>query len=267
VAALITVADMTTGNLQGKTALVTGGSHGIGRAIAERLGRDGAFVALTYNSDQDSAAEAVRSIEDAGGGAVALQASLQKQRAYAELFERLDAELENRFGDTALDIVVNNAGGAAFATFEDATPDTFDNVFAIYARTPFFIIQSAVKRLRHGGRVINISTGLSQRPSPQAPQPVYTMAKAGINALSHALASDLGARGVTINAVAPGWTETKSNVPVLDNPELVETIEADTALGRIGKPSDIASVVAFLAGPDGGWVTGQYIEASGGYRL
>jgi 3-oxoacyl-[acyl-carrier protein] reductase len=258
---------MTTDTLHGKVALVTGGSNGIGRAIAERLGHDGAFVALTYNSDEDAAAEAVRAIEASGGRAICLQSSLEERYAYAQLFERLDAELGRRLGDTGLDIVVNNAGGAAFATFEEATPETFDKVFAIYARTPFFIIQAAAERLRDGGRVINISTGLSQRPSPQAPQPVYTMAKAGLNALSHALAAKLGARGITINAVAPGWTETKTNAPVREDRELVETIEADTALGRFGRPSDIASVVAFLAGPDGGWVTGQYIEASGGYRL
>jgi 3-oxoacyl-[acyl-carrier protein] reductase len=258
---------MTTENLRGKTALVTGGSHGIGRAIAERLGRDGAFVAITYHSDPDAAAQVVDGVEDSGGRAVSLQASLEERYAYADLFERLDTEFENRLGETGLDIVVNNAGGAAFATFEEATPETFDNVFAIYARTPFFIIQSAAKRMRRGGRVINISTGLSKRPSPQAPLPVYTMAKAGLDALSHALAGSLGARGITINAVAPGWTETKANAPVLENRKVVETIEADTALGRFGTPSDIASVVAFLAGPDGGWVTGQYIEASGGYRL
>jgi NAD(P)-dependent dehydrogenase (short-subunit alcohol dehydrogenase family) len=258
---------MATESLSGKTALVTGGSHGIGRAIAERLGHDGAFVALTYNSDRAAAADVVRSIEASGGRALALQASLEERLAYVELFKRLDAEFTSRFGNTGLDIVVNNAGGAAFAGFQDATPETFDLVFAIYARTPFFIIQAAAERLRDGGRVINISTGLSQRPSPQAPQPVYTMAKAGLNALSHALAAKLGARGITINAVAPGWTDTKSNAPVLENRELVETIEADTALGRFGRPTDIASVVAFLAGPDGAWVTGQYIEASGGYRL
>jgi NAD(P)-dependent dehydrogenase (short-subunit alcohol dehydrogenase family) len=258
---------MTTESLRGKTALVTGGSHGIGEAIAERLAQDGAFVALTYNSDEDAAAETVRRIEASGGRAVSLQASLEERYAYVELFERLDAESRSRFGDASLDIVVNNAGGAAFATFEEATPETFDVVFAIYARTPFFIVQAAAERLRDGGRVINISTGLSQRPSPQAPQPVYSMAKAGLNALSHALAAKLGARGITINAVAPGWTDTKTNAPVLENHELVEAIEADTALGRFGQPADIASVVAFLAGPDGGWVTGQYIEASGGYRL
>ncbi|VVE52508.1 short-chain dehydrogenase [Pandoraea horticolens] len=240
-------------SLKGKTALVTGASRGIGRAIAERLASDGATVALTYNASKSGAEETVAAIEKAGGTAFALHADLVDQAAVPVLFEQLDDEFTQRNGSTALDILVNNAGNSGWVGFKDATPDSWDTLMAVYARAPFFIVQAALDRLADGGRIINISSAAATKPVTAAP--VYSMAKAAINNLTHTLAIELGPRGITANATFQ------------ENPELVKAVEADIALGRFGEPSEIAAVVAFLASDDGHWVTGQTIEASGGYKL
>ncbi|WP_372348583.1 SDR family NAD(P)-dependent oxidoreductase [Streptomyces sp. KL116D] len=252
-------------SLAGKTALVTGGSRGIGRAIAERLAEEGALVALTYNASKDGAEETVATIEKAGGNAFALHADLVDAESIPHLFTRLDDELMRRNGAGYLDLLINNAGSSGWGGLADVTPDSWDTMFAVHARAPFFIVQSALSRLADGGRIINVSSGAGSRPMQAVP--VYSMAKASINNFTHALAMELGPRGITVNAVAPGWVRTDMNAAVRENADLAAAIEADTALGRFGEVSDIASVVAFLASDAGRWVTAQVIEASGGYKL
>ncbi len=251
--------------LANKTALVTGGSRGIGREIAERLARDGATVAIAYNGNRQGAEDAISSIEQLGGSAFSLQADLSDAHAIPALFEQLDRELSGRRGSTTLDILVNNAGNSGWGGLADATPESWDAMFAVHARAPFFLIQSALGRLADNGRVINTSSALGTRPQPMVP--IYSMAKAAINILTHALAMELGPRRITVNAVAPGWVRTDMNAAVRENADIVKAIEDDTALGRFGEPADIAAIVAFLASDEGRWITGEVIEASGGYRL
>jgi 3-oxoacyl-[acyl-carrier protein] reductase len=252
-------------SLKGKVAVVTGASRGIGRAIAARLARDGALVCVNYRGNTEAANAAVQEIEAAGGEAFALQADVGSVGQLGRFFEALDAELTRRRGDNRFDILVNNAGVADRGSVATATEEGFDRVFATNVKGPFFVAQHALPRLRDGGRIINVSSNLSRHPMPQAL--AYCMTKAAINNFTEGLAAELGKRGITVNTLSPGLTATDMNAAIRENPQFTQAIASITALGRIGTVEDIASAAAFLASPDSGWVTGQYLEASGGLGL
>ncbi|MFI0452040.1 SDR family oxidoreductase [Actinomadura sp. 6N118] len=249
------------GDLTGKTALVTGSSRGIGRATAERLARDGALVAVHYGSDAVAAEDVVTCIEGAGGRAFSVGATLGVPGDVDVLFAGVEAGLDKYgAGEVSLDILVNNAGVMGGVPPEETTPELFDELFAVNAKAPFFIIQRALRIMPDGGRVINISSGLTRFANPQ--EIAYAMTKGAIEMLALHYAKYLGPRGITVNTVAPGIT--RNGHPVFDIPEAVAQMAALSAFNRVGEPGDVADVVAFLASDEARWVTGAFLDATGG---
>ncbi len=239
-----------------RTALVTGGSRGIGRAIALRLGRDGVRVGVHYGSDDAAASRTVQEIEAAGGQAFALK---------ADLGEPLDG-LWAAFDEAAdgLDILVNNAGIGRHQPIAEVTAEWFDRLFAVNAKAPFFLVQQAIPRLRDGGRIINIGSGVTRIAFPQ--DTAYSMTKGALNTLTLAMAKELGPRGITVNTVAPGIIETEMNGWLAD-PEAARAAAAYSVFDAVGQPAEVADVVAFVASGDARWVTGQTLDATGGSQL
>lgn len=249
---------MTT--LAGKTALVTGGSRGIGRAIAQRLARDGARVAVHYGSNEAAAKETASAIEAAGGKAFTVHAQLGVPADAETLWATFDAQADG------LDILVSNAGILGEqAEIQDVSGSDYDQVFAVNARAPFFITQHGLRRLRDGGRIINISTMLT-RGSAMPRSITYAMSKGALDVLTAMLAKQLGPRGITVNTVAPGVIDTDMHQGRLVGDALA-WLSSLSPMGRIGTPEDVADTVAFLASDDSRWVTGQWIDASGGTLL
>jgi NAD(P)-dependent dehydrogenase (short-subunit alcohol dehydrogenase family) len=256
--------------LTGHVALVTGASRGIGRTIAERLAGDGAMVAVHYGSNPAAAAETVQSITNAGGQAFAVHARLDSPGSEIgheidRMFAALDEYLTEHTGDARFDILVNNAGVDRFGSIEQITPEIFDQVFYTNVRGPFFLTQRALTRIRDNGRIIYLSSGLARVAVSR--HTVYSMTKCAIDKLMAILAQQLGPRGITVNSVAPGAVDTDMTASWLrGNETSAKEVSEMTALGRVGTTRDIADVVAFLASDDGRWVTGNWIDATGGQR-
>lgn len=252
--------------LTGKTALVTGASRGIGRAIAQRLAADGALVAVHYGSNESAALECVAEIEEAGGRAFAIGAELGVDGDVDTLFAGLEANLGERAGQVRLDILVNNAAiGGQHGAIDTTTRAEFDRVFAVNVRAPFFLIQKVLPVMGEGGRIVNISSGDTR--IALAGELAYSMTKGAINILGRTLANAVGVRGITVNTVAPGITDTGKIGWLLDDPQMLAATKAAAALDRVGQPSDIADAVAFLVSDDARWVTGHLLDATGGMFL
>ena len=248
-------------SLQGKTALVTGASRGIGRAIALRLALDGAMIAIHYGGNDAAANETLKAIEQTGGQAFLVKAELGVDGDIETLFSKLEKGLTGR----QLDILVNNAAVAPQIALDQTTPEEFDRIFAINVRAPFFITQRAIPLMTDGGRIINISSGVTWFATPAT---VYSMTKGALNVLSRSLANSLGSCNITVNTISPGITDTDMNPSIRDKDvKAVERVTRMTALGRPGRPTDIADAVAFLASDDGRWITGQTLEVNGGLFL
>ncbi|GAA2795557.1 SDR family oxidoreductase [Kitasatospora sp. CM 4170] len=252
------------GELTGKAALVTGGSRGIGRAVALRLAAAGALVVVHYGGNEAAAKETVARIEAAGGRAFAVEARFGEAGAVDRLFAGLTAGLAAH-GASGLDILVNNAGIISGNPIAAVTPEEFDRVWTINVSTPFFVVQRALALLNDGGRIINMGSTASR--FAVSTQIAYTVSKAALESMAPSLANELGRRGITVNTVAPGAVRTDMTAGHTAIPEVVAGLESITALGRLGEPEDVADVVGFLAGPQGRWITGQTVDVSGGTFL
>ena len=253
---------LTTRPLEGQTALVTGASRGIGRAIARRLAADGAHVIVHYNSSSNTAETLVGEIEGDGGSAETVGANLEDVDAVATLI----ADVKQRLGDRKLDILVNNAAIAELVAFTDTDARTLDRHLAINVRAPFQLTAGLADQLSDCGRVLFTSSVVADNFFAGS-SPAYSITKGAINTLTLQLAGEFGPRGIRVNAVAPGLIQTDMSEPWLSDENIRTQITGMQALNRIGQPDDIAGVAAFLVGPDSKWVTGQIINTSGGTKL
>jgi 3-oxoacyl-[acyl-carrier protein] reductase len=238
-----------------RVALVTGASRGIGAAIARRLAADGFAVVVNYAGSPDAAAEVVREIEQGGGAAVAQQADVSDPQAVAALFEAA----ERAYG--GLDVLVNNAGVMSLAPLGEAGDAAFDRMMDINVRGTFNTLREAARRLRDGGRVINLSTTVLAMKLPT--YGVYAATKGAVEAITPIFAKEMRGRQITANVVAPGPTATSLFFDGKTEAQ-VEQLAGMAPLERLGTPEDIAAAVAFLAGPDGAWINGQVLRANGG---
>src|SRR5271170_2937364 len=243
-----------TKKLDGKIALVTGGSRGIGAAIAKRLAADGANVAITYTKGADAAASVVKEIEHAGGKAIAIQADAADANAVKAAVEKTFAT----FG--RLDVLVNNAGTAIPKPFEEATLEEMDRVLDINVRGVFVATQAALKHMKSGGRVIMIGSAVGERVAAPGLVP-YAGTKGAVKMFSQALAREIGSRGITVNNVQPGPIDTELNPAAGD---WAVPQKAATALNRYGHVEEIAAMVAFVAGAESSYITGANLTVDGG---
>ncbi|MEU9233600.1 SDR family oxidoreductase [Streptomyces subrutilus] len=251
--------------MAGRTALVTGASRGIGRSIAERLAADGALVAVHYGQNSAAAHEVVTRIRAAGGQAFALQTHLGVTGDAQALYTALDSELARRDCQPGVDILVNNAGVSGSARIHEVTPELMDKIFSVNVKALLFIVQEGLTRMRDGGRIINISSVATRIAYPKSV--VYSMSKGAVDTLTLVLAKELGSRDITVNTVSPGYVATDMNAKLRTTPEDAAHLARMSVFERIGEPSDVAGIVAFLASPDARWITGQRIDASGGSQL
>ncbi|TDT38828.1 3-oxoacyl-[acyl-carrier protein] reductase [Streptomyces sp. BK208] len=242
--------------LDDRTAVVTGGSRGIGRAIVERLCRDGADVVFNYSTADEAAADVVRTVRANGGKVRAMRLDLREPDAAERLMESAEAHLGS------VDVLVNNAATSfAPAPLAETEAEVFDGVMAANTRSVFLTMRYAARRMRDGGRIVNISTMNTVRPVPGIGP--YAASKGAIEQLTAVAARELGPRGITVNTVSPGATDTDL-LRGTNPPEALLAVVGRTPLGRLGQPSDVADVVAFLVGPGGAWITGQNLRATGG---
>ena len=247
---------ITMSRLQGKTALITGGSRGIGAAIAERLASDGANIAITYVSSIEAADKVIATCRTQGVEAEAIKADA----AIASDMVSLVDKVIQGFG--RLDILVNNAGIFLMGSLEDTKDEDFDQTVNINIRAVFQVSRAAAKVMPSGSRIINIGSIYGEKiPLPNIS--LYTMSKFAVAGLTHAWARDLGTKGITVNCVQPGPINTDMNPA---DSEFANTLKSYTALGRYGKPQEIAEVVAFLAGTESAYLTGACINVDGGWN-
>jgi len=251
---------MSTKRLAGKVAVVTGASKGIGAAIAKHLAAEGAAVVVNYSASKDGAERVVSDITGSGGTAIAVKANLARKADIDQLF----AETKKAFGQ--IDILVNNAGIYEFSPVQDITEEHFRKQFDLNVLGLTLATQAALKQFNPaGGSIINISSVVSTLGIPAAA--VYSGTKGAVDAITRSLAKELGPRGIRVNAINPGMVETEGvRAAGIAESDMRKQVEAQTPLGRIGQPQDIATAAVFFASPDSAWITGETLTVAGGYR-
>lgn len=251
--------------LSGKTALITGASRGLGRAVAEEYAALGALVAINYASNDEAAHDTLEAIESKGGQAFLIKSAQGTYEAAEELTAALDAGLEERTGSTALDILVNNAGGGPVADIDATTPELFEKILGDNLRGPFYVTKLLKSRIRDNGSVLFVSSLGARAALPQ--YAVYALSKRAIETLTVILAKELGPRNINVNCISPGIVASDANAGIRADEALARQFAETTALKRLGVPSDLSGVAVSLVSPQMGYVTGQIIEVSGGMWL
>ena len=246
-----------------KVALVTGGSRGLGRDMAIQLAGKNFDIIITYNSNVEAANKVVEEIKGAGKRAIALQLDVAKSSTYDSFVNKVKEKLSSNFETDKIHSLINNAGTGLHAAYDSTTEEQFDNMVNVHLKVAFFLTQKMLPVLSDSGSIVNISSGLARFSNSN--YSAYAIMKAAIESLSRYQALELGYRKIRVNTVAPGAIETDfAGGFVRDNKELNNMIASGTALGRVGLPDDIGSVVAFLCSDDAKWVNAQRIEVSGG---
>lgn len=249
-----------------KIAVITGGSRGLGKSAALHLARQGVDVVITYQSRAADAEAVVAEIQALGGQAAALALDVSQSAGFAAFAAQLRQTLAEQWQRADFDFLVNNAGIGIHAAFADTSEAQFDQLMNIQLKGPFFLTQALLPLIADGGRILNVSTGLTRFALPG--YAAYAAMKGGVEVLTRYLAKELGPRGIAVNVIAPGAIETDfGGGLVRDNAQVNAHIAAQTALGRVGRPDDIGGAIATLLSDGAAWVNGQRVEASGGMFL
>jgi NAD(P)-dependent dehydrogenase (short-subunit alcohol dehydrogenase family) len=244
-------------------ALVTGGSRGLGKSTAMHLARQGHDVILTYRSQQAEANAVVAQIEALGRKAVALALNVSDSSGFAGFAAQVHEVLLAQWGRTTFNVLINNAGTGTHASLMDTTEAQFDELVNVHFKGVFFLTQKLLPAMADGGRIVNLSSGLTRFALPG--HAAYASMKGAVEVMTRYMAKELGARGIAVNTVAPGAIATDfGGGAVRDNPQLHAFVASQTALGRVGEADDIGAMVAALVSPDNRWVNAQRIEVSGG---
>ena len=249
-----------------QVVLITGGSRGLGRAAALALADQGDDVIITYRDQAGAARSVVEAVQAQGGQAASLQLDVADVGSYEAFVTAVRERLQQQWNRTDFDALLNNAGHSLNRPFEQTTEAAFDALMAVHVKGPFFLTQALLPLLRDGGRILNVSSALARFCLPG--HTAYGAAKGAVEVMTRYMAKELAPRGLSVNAIAPGATETDfGGGAVRDNPEINAQVAANTALGRAGRPEDLGVVMAQLLSPESRGVTGECIEASGGMMI